>query len=75
MQEINDNQGVRFVVDLENQQVTTPAGNDFRFEVDPFRKDNLLGGLDDIGSTLKHVDKIDTYEVLHKERYPWLWAS
>ncbi len=75
MHEINANKGVSFVVDLENQQVTTPAGNDFTFEVDPFRKDNLLGGLDDIGSTLMHVDKIDEYEVMHKQRYPWLWVS
>ncbi|MEE9411943.1 MAG: 3-isopropylmalate dehydratase small subunit [Methylococcales bacterium] len=74
MQEIDNNQGVRFVVDLENQQLTTPAGNGFSFEVDPFRKTNLLGGLDDIASTLQQVDKIDAYEVQHKQLYPWLWA-
>ena len=74
MQEISDNKGVRFVVDLDNQQVTTPAGNDFRFEIDPFRKNNLLEGLDDIGLTLKHIDKIDAYETQHQQRYPWLWA-
>jgi len=74
MQEISNNKGVRFVVDLDNQQVTTPAGNDFRFEIDPFRKNNLLEGLDDIGLTLKHIDKIDAYETQHQQRYPWLWA-
>ncbi len=74
MQEINHNPGVRFVVDLEDQQVSTPAGNDLTFEVDPFRKGNLLGGLDDIGCTLNNVDKIDDYEVQHKQLYPWLWA-
>jgi 3-isopropylmalate/(R)-2-methylmalate dehydratase small subunit len=74
MREIDDNQGVQFVVDLESQQVTTPAGNGFSFEVDPFRKTNLLGGLDDIANTLKHVDQIDAYEVQHKQLYPWLWT-
>jgi len=74
MAEIAANEGVKFTVDLENRQVTTPAGNGFTFEIDPFRQGNLLSGLDDIGLTLKHVDKIDQYEVQHKQLYPWLWA-
>ncbi len=74
MAEIAANEGVKFTVDLENRTVTTPAGNGFTFEIDPFRQGNLLSGLDDIGLTLKHVDKIDQYEVQHKQNYPWLWA-
>ena len=74
MAEISANEGVRFTIDLENQQVITPAGNGFSFEIDPFRKGNLLSGLDDIGLTLKHVDKISAYEVQHKQTFPWLWA-
>ncbi len=74
MQEISANEGVQFNVDLEQQQITTPAGNGFTFEVDAFRKKNLLEGLDDIGLTFKHVDKIDQYEVQHKQDFPWLWA-
>ena len=74
MAEISANEGVRFTVDLENQQVITPAGNGFTFEIDPFRKGNLLSGLDDIGLTLKHVDKISAYEETHKQNFPWLWA-
>ncbi len=74
MAEIAANEGVKFTVDLENRTVTTPAGNGFTFEIDPFRQGNLLSGLDDIGLTLKHVDKIDAYEVKHKKSYPWLWA-
>ena len=74
MQEIAANEGVRFVVDLEKQGVTTPAGNGFKFEIAPFRKENLLKGLDDIGVTLKHVDKIDQFEARHKQNYPWLWV-
>lgn len=74
MEEIAANEGVRFVVDLENQELITPAGNGFTFEVDPFRKENLKKGLDDIGLTLKQTDKIDQYEEKHKQAYPWLWA-
>ncbi len=74
MAEISADEGVTFTVDLENQQVITPAGNGFTFEIDPFRKGNLLSGLDDIGLTLKHVDKISAYEVQHKQSFPWLWA-
>jgi 3-isopropylmalate/(R)-2-methylmalate dehydratase small subunit len=74
MAEINANEGVKFVVDLENRQVTTPAGNGFTFDIDPFRQGNLLSGLDDIGLTLIHVDKITAYEQQHKQTYPWLWA-
>lgn len=74
MDEIANNEGVRFVVDLENQTLTTPAGNGFTFDVDPFRKENLIKGLDDIGLTLKQSDKIDQYEEKHKKAYPWLWA-
>jgi 3-isopropylmalate/(R)-2-methylmalate dehydratase small subunit len=74
MAEIAANEGVKFTVDLANRSVTTPAGNGFTFEIDPFRQGNLLSGLDDIGLTLKHVDKIDQYEAQHRLDYPWLWA-
>jgi len=74
MDEIAANEGVRFVVDLENQELTTPGGNGFTFKLDLFRKENLLKGLDDIGLTLEHVEKITQYEEKHKQTYPWLWA-
>lgn len=75
MAEITDNEGVSFTVDLENQVVTTPAGSEVSFEIDGFRKNNLLNGLDDIGLTLGHTDKISSYEEKHKQQFPWLWAS
>jgi 3-isopropylmalate/(R)-2-methylmalate dehydratase small subunit len=74
MDEISENEGVKFIIDLENQVLITPAGNGFKFEIDPFRKENLLKGYDDIGLTLKQSDKIDQYEEKHKQTYPWLWA-
>ena len=75
MAEISSNEGVSFTVDLENQKVTTPGGIEINFEIDAFRKNNLLNGLDDIGLTLKQIEQIDTYEVKHKQQFPWLWAS
>ena len=75
MAEVSENEGVSFTVDLENQSVSTPGGIEVQFELDGFRKHNLLNGLDDIGLTLQQTDKIDTYETKHKERFPWLWAS
>ena len=74
MNEISANEGVQFVVDLENQEITTPAGNGFKFDVDPVRKENLSKGLDDIGLTLQQSDKIAQYEEKHKQNYPWLWT-
>ncbi len=75
MSEISANEGVAFTVDLVNQKVSTPGGIELSFEIDGFRKNNLLEGLDDIGLTLAQTDKIDSYETKHKEMFPWLWAS
>ena len=66
--------GYRLVVDLEGQTVSTPAGEVFRFAVDEFRKHCLLNGLDDIGLTLRHVDKIRAYEERRRREAPWLFA-
>ena len=74
MDEVAANEGVKFIVDLENQEFITPAGNGFTFEVTSARKENMLKGLDDIGLTLKQIDSIDQYEAQHKKDYPWLWT-
>jgi len=75
MGEIDGNQGVEFTVDLESQNVTTPGGISINFELDAVRKSNLALGLDDIGQTMQHVDKISEYEENHKSLYPWLWSN
>lgn len=75
MAEISADEGVKFAVDLENQTVTTPAGTVINFDIDPFRKNNLLNGLDDIGITLKYSDKVDAFEARQKQALPWLWRS
>jgi 3-isopropylmalate/(R)-2-methylmalate dehydratase small subunit len=59
-------------VDLAAQTVTTPGDRVIRFEVDPFRKECLLNGWDDIGLTLRHADKIRAFEAERLKRHPWL---
>jgi 3-isopropylmalate/(R)-2-methylmalate dehydratase small subunit len=66
--------GYRLAVDLDAQTITTPGRQEFRFEIDPFRKHCLLNGLDEIGLTLEHADEIRAFEARHKAAQPWLFA-
>lgn len=59
-------------IDLENQVVTTPFQDRFTFEIDPFRKNCLLNGLDEIGITLASSDAISVYEAKLAAEKPWL---
>jgi 3-isopropylmalate/(R)-2-methylmalate dehydratase small subunit len=55
--------------------VAYPDGSGtFRFEIDPFRKYCLLNGLDEIGLTLRHADKIRAFEERRKAEQPWLFG-
>ena len=67
--------GFRLVIDLEKQTVATVEGAKImRFEIDPFRKYCLVNGLDDIGLTLRHRDKILAFEERRRAEQPWLFA-
>lgn len=68
------NEGYRLDVDLAAQTVTTPGGDVYPFEVDAFRKHCLLNGLDDIGLTMQHQDKIRAFEAKQRQSQPWLFA-
>ncbi len=59
-------------IDLELQTVTTPFQDRFAFEIDPFRKDCLLGGLDEVGLTMARGDAIAAYEDTARAQMPWL---
>ena len=59
-------------VDLEQQTVTTQFQDRFAFEIDPFRKHCLLGGLDEIGLTLGDADGIAVYEKSVAQDRPWM---
>jgi 3-isopropylmalate/(R)-2-methylmalate dehydratase small subunit len=67
--------GYALTVDLAAQTLSTPDGQAYRFEIDPFRKHCLLEGLDDIGLTLQHAAEIRAYEARHREEAPWLFAA
>ena len=54
--------GYRLTVDLENQTVSDDQGLSMPFDVNPFRRDCLLNGLDDIGLTMQHEPDISAYE-------------
>jgi 3-isopropylmalate/(R)-2-methylmalate dehydratase small subunit len=64
--------GFKLTIDLDAQTVATADGaKQFRFEVDPFRKYCLLNGLDEIGLTLRHADKIRAFEERRRSQLPW----
>lgn len=67
-------EGYQLTIDLEQQQVVTPTGESYAFEVDEFKRYCLLNGLDDIGLTLQHADAIRTYEEKRRQEAPWLFA-
>jgi len=71
--EARDAEGYRLAVDLERETVTTPGGESFKFEIDPFAKHCLMNGLDEIELTLQHAEQIKAFEAKHRERQPWLF--
>ncbi len=66
--------GLKLNVDLERQVVEVPGAETYKFEVEDSRKQSLLNGWDEIGRTLRHVDKIRAYEAARAQREPWLFA-
>ena len=64
--------GYELTIDLDKQVVTTPQGEAIPFDVQPFRRYCLLNGLDDIGLTLRHKDKIKAFEAERLAAKPWL---
>lgn len=61
-------EGYQLHVDLENKIVRDDHGLEIAFDLDEHRRQFLLQGLDDIGLTLQHDDKIAAYEAAHRER-------
>ena len=59
-------------IDLVNQVIRRPNGGEVKFDIDPFRKQCLLDGLDDIGLTLEKGDKIKSYAEKRQQEMPWL---
>jgi 3-isopropylmalate/(R)-2-methylmalate dehydratase small subunit len=61
-------EGYKLNVDLDNNKLTDNFGLDISFTLDEHRRQFLLQGLDDIGLTLQHADKISAYEEQHQAR-------
>ena len=66
-------EGYSLTVDLQEQTVATPRNEEFKFEIDAFRKHCLLNGLDEIGLTLQHAEKIKQFEQKRRNEQPWLF--
>ena len=65
----------RLTIDLDAQTISGPDGGEITFEIDPFRKQCLLEGLDDIGQTMRRTDRIDGFEERQKTGQPWLYSG
>ncbi len=59
-------------IDLEKQEIRGPDGGTAKFEIDPFRKQCLMNGWDDIDLTLRNETKISDYESHRVAETPWL---
>jgi 3-isopropylmalate/(R)-2-methylmalate dehydratase small subunit len=67
--------GYKLTIDLDRQRIVKGQGEEIAFEVNAFRKYCLLNGLDDIGLTLRHKDKIAAFEAQRLAAKPWLARS
>jgi len=73
-QEIAVNVGYRLVIDLPAQTVSTPSGQVMRFDAEPFRKECLVNGWDEIGLTLRRQDAIRAYGERRRQSEPWIFS-
>jgi 3-isopropylmalate/(R)-2-methylmalate dehydratase small subunit len=64
--------GAQLLIDLEAQQVSGPAGEEHGFEIDPFRKQCLLAGTDEVLFTLGLVNEIESFEQAYQRQVSWL---
>ena len=73
MADASDRENPVLTVDLHTREITRPNGAIVRFQIDEFRRECLLDGLDDIGLTMQKVEMIDAFEKAQRERQPWLY--
>ena len=72
LEDAKDKENPEIEIDLENQEIRRPNGGKIKFKIDPFRKKCLLEGLDDIGLTELHENKIKFFEESRSAKHPWL---
>lgn len=73
--EMYADEGYQLTIDLVEQKVVRPNGESFEFDIDQFRKDCLIQGLDEIGLTLQSAQKIKDYEKARAEQQPWVFGA
>ncbi len=72
MEDARKGANARLSIDLASQTITRPDGGTVKFDIDPFLKDCLLNGLDDVGLTLKKEPQIAAFEAKRRLSQPWL---
>jgi 3-isopropylmalate/(R)-2-methylmalate dehydratase small subunit len=72
MEDAKKGANARLTVDLASQTITRPDGDKVHFDIDPYLKDCLLNGLDDIGLTMKKESSIASFEAKRRLSQPWL---
>ncbi len=73
--EVNDHHGYHLRLDLPAQEIHLPDGEVIHFDIDPFRKDCYIRGLDDIGLTLEYAADIRNFEEKRRQSAPWLFDN
>ena len=73
--QVESRSGYSLNVDLEKQLISKPDGELIHFEVDEFRKNCLINGLDDIGLTLDSREEIKSFEDSWKISSPWYFSA
>ena len=72
MEDARNGANARITIDLEAQTVTGADGQSYSFEIDPFKKEVLLNGLDDIGLTMQKASAIADFEKSAAQSRPWV---
>ena len=72
MADAADAENPELSIDLVNQTISRPNGATISFDIEPFRKQCLLDGLDDIGLTLEKGGEIEAFEASRDTDRPWL---
>ena len=69
---IEEKPGSEITVNLDLQKVISPHGEEYFFEIDPFTKECLIKGLDQIAWTLQFENMIKKYEEINSRTKSWL---
>jgi 3-isopropylmalate/(R)-2-methylmalate dehydratase small subunit len=69
---LHERPGAEIAIDLQAQTVTGPGNDQHHFEIDPFDRERMLKGLDEIAMTQQYDAQFAAFEARHREEYDWL---